>query len=205
MQQPTNGSHFCPCCRQPNNQKDPFKYKSDLSILKAKTSSYRVLQDHIWLGPLLTWLQSYSVLMGFRTGQTLYSSHFNEKKMFSTQCLLRTCHTCQNLHESWCCPTRENAPQQKMLHSLVLVSLGTHPKLQNTLRMSTKVLQLLPSPIAHSAPATLTGIVLPQRLCGCFNGPFHYIHIAPFFPIFRSLCSNSISPKATTAISCALH
>ena len=139
--------------------------------------------------------------MGFRTRQTLYSSHFDKKKMFGTQCLLGTHHTCQKLYESRRCPTRENAS----FRSWVLTGLGIHPEFQKELRMSTEIsLSLLLSPIAHSVPAKLTGTLLPQGLRGCFNGSFHYIHTAPFFTTF-SLCSNTISPKAITAISCALH
>ena len=54
------------------------------------------------------------VLVGFRAHQTLYSLHFDEKKMFQHSALARTC------------MSHNAAIQEKMLHCSVLIGFGTH-------------------------------------------------------------------------------
>ena len=83
----------------------------------------------------LGWYSRTSVLVGFRTCQIPYSLYFDEKKYFSTWCLLGTCRTCWNLNESW-------RLQDKMLHCSVLMGFSTHNRFRKELTMSTTVLCL---------------------------------------------------------------
>ena len=71
--------------------------------------------------PLYCTMGKYShtlVLVGFRNHQTLYSSHFDKKKMFQ-----HTAHARDALART--CMSHKVTPQEKMLHHLVLISSGT--------------------------------------------------------------------------------
>ena len=76
------------------------------------------------------------VLTGFKPGtrQTLYLSHFNEKKSVSA---LNTCSGHVALARIFM--SHNAAPQKKMVHHLVPVGLGTSHSFWSKLMMSTEV------------------------------------------------------------------
>ena len=71
-----------------------------------------------------------SVLLVFRTHQTLYSLHFDEKKK---------CINIQRLLRTKTSMSHDSVPQQKMLRRSVLISFGIPHEFWGELTMSTKV------------------------------------------------------------------